>query len=425
MGMTMTEKILAAHCGASVVRPGQYIWASVDGTALSTGSSGLVAIRRLEKLGVARLFDPERVYVVDDHLAPAPSVEAANAMAEIRHFVKKYGITHFFDWGRHGILHELFPNHGYVSPGDFIASVDSHSTSYGCFNAASCPLNEELILVLALGKLWLRVPESIKFVLRGRLAGAEGFVVGKDVILHLAGKYGTDVALYKSIEFVGPAVHRMSMASRFSIANMAVELGAKFGIFPCDDKTLKYLDGKMKRPPSPMAPDADAAYAEVHEVDVTDLPPYVARPHDPGCSVPVMDVERDHVRITQAFLGTCTNGRMEDFRMAASVLKGRSVHKDVRLIVTPASQAIWSQCLKEGIWDIFSEAGALVTGSTCGACAGLHMGVLADKDICISSGPRNFRGRMGSEQAEVYLANPATVVASAVAGEIVDPRRYL
>ncbi len=425
MGMTMTEKILAAHCGASLVRPGQYIWASVDGTALISGSSGLAAIRRLEKLGVARLFDSDKVYVVDDHLAPAPTVEAANAMTEIRRFVKKYGVTHFFDWGRHGILHELFPNHGYVSPGDLIASVDSHSTSYGCFNVASCSLNEELVLVLALGKLWLRVPESIKCVLHGRLAGAEGFVVGKDVALYLAGKYGTDAALYKSIEFVGPAVHQMSMASRFSIANMAAELGAKFGIFPCDDKTLEYLDGKMRRPPLPTALDSDAAYAKVYEVDVTDLPPYVARPHDPGRSVPVTDVEGDHLRITQAFLGTCTNGRMEDFRMAASVLKGRSVHRDVRLIVTPASQAIWSQCLKEGIWNVFSDAGALITGSTCGACSGLHMGVLADKDICISSGPRNFLGRMGSEQAEVYLANPATVVASAVAGEIVDPRRFL
>mgnify|MGYP005852155881 CR=1 FL=1 len=420
--MTMAEKVVARASGRGQVRPGEYVWARVDGTGV-IGARGL--LRRLEALGVVRLFDPERIYVTVDHLAPPPSVEAANASVEMRRLVQKYGITHFFEWGRHGILHELFPNHGYVSPGDFIASIDSHSTSYGCFNVASCPINEELIYVLITGELWLRVPESIQFRLVGRLPGPEQFVVGKDVILHIAGKYGTDVALYKSVEFVGPGVKSISMPGRFSMANMGVEIGAKFALFPCDEATLEYLEGKMTRPPRPVAPDPDARYEAVYTVDLTDLPPYVARPHDPGNSAPVDQVEGERVKIDQAFIGSCTNARMEDFRMAGRILRGRKVAPWVRLIATPASQAIWEQCVREGIWEVFAEAGALVTHSTCGACPGLHLGVLGDGEVCVSSSNRNFQGRMGSPKASIYLANPATVAASAVTGYITDPRKAL
>jgi len=424
MGMTMAEKVLAEHAGRREVRPGEYVWAKVDGTGV-IGAAAVRIFRRLEQLGVERLFDPDRIYAVEDHFAPSPTVESANSARLLREFVRKYGIKNYFEWGRHGILHELFPHHGYVSPGDLIASVDSHSTSYGCFNVASAPINEELIYVLITGELWFRVPESIRFNLVGKYPGPENFVVGKDIILRIAGEYGTDVALYKSVEYHGPVVHAMSMDSRFSIANMSVEIGAKFALFPCDEKTLAWLEGKMRRPPRPVSPDPDAQYEAVYTVDVTDMPPYVARPHDPGNSVPVTEVAPERIRIDQAFLGSCTNARMEDFRMAVRIIKGRKVAPWVRLIVTPASQAIWEQCLKEGIWEAFAEAGAMVTHSTCGPCPGLHLGLLGDGEVCISSSNRNFQGRMGSPQAQIYLANPATVVASAVTGYITDPREFL
>ena len=421
MGMTMSEKILARASGRSEVKPGEYIWAKVDGTAMIGGRYA----KRLDSLGVEELFDPDRVYVTEDHIAPSHSVDAANVASDMRRMVKKYGITHFFEWGRHGILHELFPNHGYCSPGDFIASVDSHSTSYGCFNVASCPVNEEAVYILITGEMWLRVPPSVKFVINGKLPGPDNFVVGKDIFLKIAGEYGTDVALYKAAEFSGPAVDELSMPSRFTMANMGVEIGAKFAIFPCDDKTLEYLEGKMIRPPNPAVADSDATYEAVYTLDVTDLPPYVALPHDPGNTVPIDEVAPEKVKIDQAFIGSCTNARMEDFYMAARILKGHKVHPDVRLICTPASQAIWNQCAKEGIWDIITEAEGMVTNSTCGACPGIGMGVLGHEEVCVSSTNRNFQGRMGSPRSSVYLANPATVAASAVAGYVADPREFL
>ena len=421
MGHTMTEKILARASGRKEVEAGEYIWAKVDGTAALGGR----LYKRLEALGVEKLFDPDRIYVTEDHVAPAHTVDSANATSDMRRMVKKYGITHFFEWGRHGILHELYPNHGYCSPGEFIASIDSHSTSYGCFNVASCPVNEELIYIVITGETWLRVPPSIKFVINGKIPGPENFVVGKDVFLRIAAEYGTDVGLYKAVEFEGPAVNDLSMPGRFTMSNMGVELGAKFAIFPCDDKTLEYLDGKMIRSPKPTAADLDATYEAVYTLDVTDLPPYVALPHDPGNGVPIDQVAPEKVKIDQAFIGSCTNARMEDFRMAARIIKGRKIHPDVRLICTPASQDIWAECLKEGIWEIMAEAGALVTNSTCGACPGMGMGVLGDEEVCVSTTNRNFQGRMGSPKSSLYLANPATVAASAVEGHIADPRQYL
>jgi len=420
MGMTIAEKILAEHSGNRMLRPGEYVWANIDGTAATPG-----VLRQLERYGVEKLFNPDRVYAVEDHLAPPPTIPAANAMVAMRRLIWKYNISNFYEYGRHGILHEIFPQHGYVSPGDLIASIDSHSTSYGCFNVASCPINEEAVYVLSRGQLWFRVPPSIKFVLTGRLPGPDEFVVGKDVILRIAGEYGTEVGLYRSVEFEGPVVHQMSVASRFSIANMGVEIGAKFAIFPCDDKTLEYLEGKMRRPARPVVADPDAHYEAVYNVDTTDLQPYVARPHDPANSVPVTEVESERIKVDQAFIGSCTNGRLEDFRMAAQILRGRRVHTDVRLITTPASQQIWLDCAREGIWDIFAEAGALVTHSTCGLCFGGHLGLLGDGEVSISATNRNFQGRQGSPKSFVYLANPATVAASAVEGYITDPRKFL
>jgi 3-isopropylmalate/(R)-2-methylmalate dehydratase large subunit len=422
--MTMAEKVLARKAGQAAVSPGEYVWAEVDGTAL-IGVFSVGVLDKLARLGVDRVWDPSRVYAVEDHMGPANTTGVANTMVELRRAVKTWGIENYFELGRHGIMHELFPQHGYCSPGDLIASVDSHSTSYGCFNVASCGMNEDLFYVLATGTIWLRVPPSIRFELGGTIAGADGFVVGKDVALRIGAEYGTDVGLYKSLEFAGDGVHAMTMASRFSIANMGAELGAKFAMFPCDDKTLEALDGKMKRPPDPVEPDPDAEYEAVHVVDVGGLGPWVARPHDPGNGAPVEEVASERVLIHQAFLGSCTNARMEDYRMAARILQGRRLHPDVRLIATPASMDIWRQCGQEGIWDIFAEAGALVTSPGCGACPGTGMGVLGDDEVCISSSNRNFQGRMGSPSARVYLANPATVAASAVRGIICDPREFL
>jgi len=290
---------------------------------------------------------------------------------------------------------------------------------------ASCSINEELLYVLITGRLWQRVPPTIKFEITGKLPGYENFVVGKDVILRIAGQWGTDVALYKSIEFTGSGISSISMPGRFSMANMGAEIGAKFAIFPCDDQTLEYLAGKMTRSPKPTNPDPDADYEAIYAIDITDMPPYVAFPHDLGNSIPIDQVTSEKIKIDQAFIGSCTNGRMEDFRMAAKILKGRQVHSDVRLIATPASQMIWQQCLDEGIWDIFAKAEAVVTNSTCGACAGIHLGVMGNGEICISSSNRNFQGRMGSPKSFVYLANPATVAASAITGYITDPRLFL
>lgn len=420
MGMTMAEKILANHSGKKEVSPGEYVWAKVDGTAI-----GLSTPSQLRVTPVEKLWDPDRVYVVEDHYVLPASRDAANNAVGVRELVKKYGIKNFFEYGRHGIAHEIFPQHGYVSPGDLIASVDSHTTSYGCFNVASCAINEEVPFVLANGQLWFRVPTTIKFLITGDYPGPERFIVGMDVMLHIIGAHGTDVGLYRSVEFHGPAVHEMSVPSRFSIANMGAEIGAKFTIFPCDDKTLAYLEGKMKRPPNPVAPDEDANYEAIHNVDVTDMPPHVACPHDPSNSMPVTEVESEHVKINQAFIGSCTSGRIEDFKMAARILKGRKIHEDVRLIATPSSQSIWRDCVREGIWEILADAGVLVTHSGCGLCGGWNMGLIGDGEVSISTTNRNFQGRQGSPKASIYLANAATVAASAVEGYITDPRKFL
>lgn len=412
MGMTMADKILASHSDREEVKSGEYVWAKIDETNARSH-----VLRDLERLGVNKVFDPERIYCVSDHLAPPVNIPSAEDVAELRRFVKKYGITHWYEYGRHGILHQVFPENGYVRPGELIAMVDSHSTTYGAFNAASCPINVEELYVVTKGRLWFRVPETIKFELIGKLPE---MCVGKDVILKIAGDYGTDVAIYQAVEFLGPVASEMSLASRWTMSNMAVEIGAKFAMFEADEKTFNFLRGRTDRPYTPVSPDADASYAKVYTVDVTNLEPMVACPHDPGNVKPVTEVAG--IKINQGFIGSCTNGRQEDLEMAANILKGRKVHPDVRLIISPASMEVWRDALKAGWLETFVEAGALVCHPTCGPCAGMHMGVLAGGERCISSTNRNFQGRMGSPQSEVYLANAATVAASAIAGEITDPR---
>jgi 3-isopropylmalate/(R)-2-methylmalate dehydratase large subunit len=416
MGMTMAEKILARHSGRDVLKPGEYVWCDVDGTGLIGPPSGL------EALGVDKVYDPEKVWMVDDHFAPAPTPQRAQTTKEMRRLAEKYELNHWFEYGRHGILHQLFPENGYCVPGDLIVSIDSHSTSYGCFNAMGVPIMEELTYVVVTGRLWMRVPETIRFNIVGNLPE---WCVGKDIILKIAGDYGTDCAIYKSIEFGGPVASRLSLGSRFSMSNMGVELGAKCAIFECDDVTLDWLRGRIWREPQPASPDPDAAYEAVYEVDVTGMAPQIACPHDPGNVKPANEVEAMRVRVDQAFLGSCTNGRTEDYAMAAKVLKGKRIAPWVRCIVTPASQAIWLECAKNGIWETLAEAGCMITASTCGPCAGAHQGLLGDGEVCIGTNNRNFQGRMGSPEAQVYLAAPATVAASALTGFVTDPRPYL
>ena len=312
------------------------------------------------------------------------------------------------------------PERGFVRPGELIAMVDSHSTTYGAFNAASCAIYMDAVYVLIKGELWFKVPETIKFNITGALPG---WCTGKDIILRVAGLYGTDVALYKAIEFTGPVIKDLSLPGRWTICNMAAELGAKFAIMEADEKVYDFLKGRTDKPFTPVSPDPDAQYSAVYDVDVTGLSPQVACPHDPSNVKNVEDCRG--IKFDQALIGSCTNGRLEDFETAARILKGRKVHPDVRLLIIPASMEVWRAAMQAGYFDILTEAGALICHPTCGPCAGQHLGVLASGERCLSTTNRNFQGRMGSPQSEVYLASPATVAASAITGEITDPRPYL
>lgn len=415
MGMTIAEKILASHAGKDSVKPGDYIWCKVDATS---GHS----LRALDKLGVEKVWNPEKVFIVDDHQAPPPTVAVANRMIETRKLVKKFGIKNYFEYGRGGILHQVFAEKGMYAPGELIAQGDSHSTAGGVFNACVTNANMDAVHILAFGELWFRVPESVKVQLNGTLPE---WCVGKDVILKVAEELGTDFGLYKSVEYTGPVASQMSLAQRWTITNMGIEIGAKFAIFEADDKIKDFLDGRIDRPFEPVSADGDANYETTYEFDLTNLVPMVARPGDPGNGTPAETVQKEGVKIDQAFLGSCTNARLEDLEVASRILKGKQVHPDVRMLVSPSSQEVFGDAMRAGYLQILADAGALVEHSTCGPCYGGHMGVLGDGEVAVSSSNRNFPGRMGSETSLVYLASPATVAASAIAGEVVDPRDYL
>lgn len=391
------------------------MWCKVDATSGHR-------LADLEALGVDRVWDPDKVYMVDDHQAPPPTIVAANKVKDLRRLIKKYDITNYFEYGRGGILHQVFAEHGMYAPGDLIAQCDSHSTSGGVFNACVTNANLDAVHVLAFGELWFRVPGSVRVMLNGILPA---WCVGKDVILKVASELGTDYGLYKSVEYVGPVARQMSIAQRWTVSNMGVEVGAKFAIFEGDEKTDEFLAGRVNRPYKHVTADPDATYEAEYEFDLSNLTPMVARPGDPGNGVPVESVCPERVKVDQAFLGSCTNARLEDLEVAARILDGKKVHPDVRMLVSPSSQAVFGEALKAGYLETLLEAGALVEHSTCGPCYGGHLGVLGDGETCISSSNRNFQGRMGSPLADVWLASPATVAASAIAGEIVDPREYL
>ena len=418
MGMTMAEKVLARASNRDKVVPGQIVTAAVDWTWIA-GDLWQVFYPILKELKADRFWDPDRIIVVHEHMVPPSSLEIANALALSRKVVQEYGITRFYEMGRSGICHQLFIEEGYALPGQLVVGTDSHTCSYGALNTASRGIQIDIINVLLKGELWFRVPETIRVEVTGKL---EAPIMSKDVILHLAGLYGTEMALYKSIEFVGETVDQMSIASRIAVANMGIEVGAKFLMMEADQKTEAYLEGRAKEPYRPVKSDQDANFEHVIYLDVDQLEPMVACPHDVGNVKPISQVKG--IKMDQAFLGSCTNARYEDLEIAAKILKDRKIHPDIRMIVTPASQEVYKEALKNGLIEIFAEAEAVVTNPTCGACGGIHLGLLGDGEKCIGSQNRNFKGRMGSPNAEVYIASPATVAASALAGALADPRDY-
>ena len=420
MPMTITEKILASAAGKEKARPGEIVNVKVD-LVLGNDITAPMAIQEFEKIGVPEVFDRSRVVLVPDHFVPNKDIKSAEQAKILREFARRQGLVYFYEVGRMGIEHCLLPEEGLVGPGDVVVGADSHTCTYGALGAFSTGVGStDLAAAMALGEIWLKVPATLKFVYNGKLPP---WVGGKDLILATIGDIGVDGAAYMAMEFTGPAIADLSMDGRFTMANMAVEAGAKNGIFPPDEKTEEYVRGRAKRPWRLFASDGDAEYARVYEYDVSGLKPQVAFPHLPEKVRPV--TEAGHVKIDQAVIGSCTNGRLEDLRLAAKVLEGRKVHPDVRLIVIPGTQKIYLEALQEGLIKIFIEAGGAVSTPTCGPCLGGYMGVLAAGERCIATTNRNFVGRMGHRESEVYLSNPAVAAASAIAGYIVSPEEVL
>jgi 3-isopropylmalate/(R)-2-methylmalate dehydratase large subunit len=418
--MTITEKILAAHSGKKSVSPGDLIEVRVD-IALGNDITAPLAIEAFKEIGAKKVFHRDKVVLVPDHFAPAKDILSAEQCKILRDFAGKYRLTHFFEVGEAGIEHALLPEQGLVLPGDVVIGADSHTTTYGAVGAFSTGVGStDLAAIMATGKTWLKVPASQRFVFRGRL---NPWVSGKDLILFTIGAIGVDGALYQAMEFHGETIRTLSMASRFTMANMAIEAGGKNGIFEPDEATLKFVKSRAKRPFQIYRSDPDATYAKVHEYDASTIHPQVSLPHIPSNSKDVRKIGK--VEIDQVVIGSCTNGHLEDLRVAASILKGKKIASSLRMIVIPATPTIYQQALKEGLFDIFLAAGAVISPPTCGPCLGGHMGVLAAGERALSTTNRNFRGRMGHAQSEVYLAGPAVAAASAVKGRICHPEEVM
>ncbi len=417
MGMTMTQKILAAHAGLDHVEAGQLIEADLD-LVLGNDITSPVAIREMDQMTVDTVFDKDKIALVMDHFVPNKDIKSAQHCKCVREFAHKHHITNFFDVGEMGIEHALLPEKGLTVAGDVIIGADSHTCTYGALGAFSTGVGStDMAAGMATGKAWFKVPSALKFVLTGTLPK---WVSGKDVILYIIGKIGVDGALYKSLEFVGDGVASLSMDDRFTISNMAIEAGGKNGIFPVDEKTIAYMKEHSKKDYTIYEADADAVYEQEYTIDLSKLEPMVAFPHLPENTRGISEIEED-VTIDQSVIGSCTNGRMEDLRCAADILKGRKVKKGVRCIVIPATQEIYLQAIEEGLIKTFIEAGAVVSTPTCGPCLGGYMGILAEKERCIATTNRNFVGRMGHVDSEIYLAGPAVAAASAVTGKISSP----
>jgi 3-isopropylmalate/(R)-2-methylmalate dehydratase large subunit len=417
MAMTLTQKILARGAGVSSVAAGDLIECAVDlvfGNDITTP----VAIDEFYKMGVTKVFDADKIALIPDHFTPNKDIAAATLAKKTREFARTTGIKHYYEVGRVGIEHALLPELGLIHPGDVVIGADSHSCTHGALGAFATGVGStDMAAGMAIGKAWFKVPEAILVTIRGK---KRAHVSGKDIILYLIGKLGVDGARYRSLEFSG-TVAELTMDDRFTIANMAVEAGAKNGVFPVDAATREYIAEHGGNYGSEFTADADAQYVGEVLIDLADVPLTVAFPHLPENAKSIEETERMNIAIDQVVIGSCTNGRISDMRAAAEILKGRSVAENVRCIVIPATQAVWKQCVAEGLMDVFVDAGAVVSAPTCGPCLGGHMGVLADGERCVSTTNRNFVGRMGHINSEVYLASPAVAAASAILGRISGP----
>src|SRR3989338_3700574 len=416
MPMTITEKILAKHAGLKEVRPGQLINAKVD-IALGNDITAPIAIKEFHSAGADKVFNKNKVVLVPDHFTPNKDIKSAEQCKILREFAQEQKLTHYFDGGDVGVEHALLPEKGIVVPGDLLIGADSHTCTYGALGAFATGVGStDLAAAMVTGEAWFKVPESMKFIFHGKL---NKWVDGKDLILYTIGDIGVDGALYRAMEFCGPAIERLSMDSRLSMCNMAIEAGAKNGIIAPDKTTKAYVDKRAERPYKFYASDEDAVYSDVREYDCSKIEPQVAFPHLPENTKNISDV--GNVKIDQVVIGSCTNGRLEDLRVAAKILKGRKVAPYVRLIVIPATPLIYRQAMKEGLFEIYLKAGAIISPPTCGPCLGGHMGILAEGERALATTNRNFVGRMGHPKSEVYLANPAIAAATAVKGRIAHP----
>jgi len=417
--LTLAEKILAAHWGRKAVEPGEFINANVD-LVMSTDATASISVQQFWKMGAKRVFDPNKVVLVMDHFVPSRDLESAETVKALREFALQQGIL-FYDVGRSGIVHVLLPEEGLVLPGDLVVGGDSHTCTYGALSAFATGMGStDIAFAMATGQTWMKVPSSIKLIYHGSLPR---WVGGKDLVLYTIGRIGVEGASYQALEFTGKPIDSLDMDDRFTMANMAIEAGAKAGLFAVDEKTIAYTRGRARRPYITYQSDSDAVYSQSIDFDVSSLEPQVSLPHSPANARPVS--QAGGVEIDQAVIGSCTNGRLGDLRAAAAVLNGRQIHPGVRCIVLPGSQRVFLEAMREGLVETFIKSGAAVSTPTCGPCPGGHMGVVAAGEKCISTTNRNFIGRMGSPKAEIYLANPAVVAASAVAGRIVHPREVV
>ncbi len=418
MGMTLSQKILAAHAGLKEVKAGQLINSEID-LALANDITGPVAVKEFKKTGANQVFDSKKIAFVMDHFAPNKDIKSAQQCKICREFANEQNIENFFDVGKMGIEHALLPEQGLVGAGDLVIGADSHTCTYGALGAFSTGVGStDMCAAMLSGECWFKVPSAIRFSLKGKPAK---FICGKDIILHIIGLIGVDGALYKSMEFTGESVKYLSIDDRFTICNMAIEAGAKNGIFPVDEITLGYLNNRFKREVRIYKPDADAEYEKTFEIDLSKLKPTVAFPHLPENT----KTDWDEIAIDQVIIGSCTNGRISDLRIAAEILKGRKIAKNVRTIIIPATNEIYLQAIREGFAEIFINAGAVISTPTCGPCLGGHMGILAENEKTVSTTNRNFVGRMGHVSSEVYLASPYVAAASAVTGRLTSPEELL
>jgi 3-isopropylmalate/(R)-2-methylmalate dehydratase large subunit len=413
--MNIIEKILANASEKPEVSSGEIVEANID-VAMTHDLTGPLAIKSFREIGAKKVWDRNKIVIILDHLVPASSVISAGLHKIVRNFAEEQNIENFYDVGRGGVCHQIMPEKGHVRPGEVIVGSDSHTCTYGAFGTFATGIGStEMAAVFATGKLWFRVPEVIKVNVTGKLPE---LVSAKDLTLHIIGKIGADGAIYKGLEFVGSTIRDMTIDSRMVLTNMAVEMGAKAGLIEPDQKTLDYVQSRTDKPFNPIKSDLDSLYEKIVDVDASELEPQVAVPHSVDNVKPVSEVE--NVKVDQAFIGSCTNGRLEDLRVAAQILKGKKIARGVRLVVIPASQEIFLKAINEGLVRTFMEAGATVGNPNCGPCLGGHMGILAEGEVCISTSNRNFIGRMGSTKSFVYLASPATVAVSAISGKITD-----